>query len=85
MCRGPSTLVRMGACGQRSTGFGDCGNLGSVPGTFGCGVPDLNEYGPSGGSDGEAPGGFEAFGPLPGSLILLQQLSGGVCRLVISY
>lgn len=70
----------MGACGQGSTGFGDCGNLGSVPGTSGCGVLDLNEYGASGGSDCEAPGGFEAFGPLPDPLIPLQQLSGGVCR-----
>lgn len=70
----------MGA--QESTGCGEYGNPGSVPGTSGCGFPGLYGYGTLGRSDREVPGGFGAFGLLSGLLILLQQFSGEVCRVL---
>lgn len=73
MCRG---LVRMRAFVQGSTGSRDYGNPGSAPGTLGCEVLGLYEYGTLGSSDCDDLGGF---GSLSGLLIPLQQFSGGVC------
>lgn len=69
-CRGPSNLVKMRPCG----------NPGCAPGTLGCGLSGLHEYGALGSSDHEVPGGLGAFEPLCGPLIPLWQFSCWVCR-----
>ena len=81
MCRGPSTPVRTRARVQGWTGYGEYGNLGSVPGTCGCGVPGLYEYRTHGSSDWEVPGGLGASGSQFEPLVALQELSRGHCSL----
>lgn len=57
-----------------------CGDPGSVPGTLGCEVPGLYDYESHVSSDCDVLGGLGSFGLRYGPLILLQQVSGGICK-----